>query len=216
MRRKELELSVERELPGSAELPPARARLSAKFALPDDGPAPSAAELAEALEGLRRDLERAAGPTSGDAPVAPRRDRALPELIDTYRPRQAELVELLFEEGELTAEEHRLLTDHLARTGAAPASPAVPRGHRADPGGSEPSPAPPAAPIAAAPLATEHGPGRDRPVAELLATFQITSLKQAGAVRARRQISFEEYMALKRHFAPGGAVGSSPAAAPPS
>jgi hypothetical protein len=33
-----------------------------------------------------------------------------------------------------------------------------------------------------------------------LRVYQINSLKQAGAVRARREISFSEYMALKRHF----------------
>jgi hypothetical protein len=53
-------------------------------------------------------------------------------------------------------------------------------------------------------------------VPELLRTFQIETLRQAGAVRARRQISFEEYMALKRHFeaASAGPDGRSPERSP--
>jgi hypothetical protein len=47
-------------------------------------------------------------------------------------------------------------------------------------------------------------------VEELLHTYQITSLRQAGAVRARRQISFDEYMSLKRHFAASEAGAPDP------
>ena len=50
-----------------------------------------------------------------------------------------------------------------------------------------------------------------RSVEELLRTYQITSLRQAGAVRARRQISFEEYMSLKRYYAPSEPAASDAA-----
>jgi hypothetical protein len=46
----------------------------------------------------------------------------------------------------------------------------------------------------------DRTPSSPRPVDELVRTYRIESIKQAGAVRARRQISYEEYMALKRHF----------------
>ena len=39
------------------------------------------------------------------------------------------------------------------------------------------------------------------------AEYAVDSLKQAGAVRARREISFAEYMALKRHFQEAEANG---------
>jgi hypothetical protein len=62
------------------------------------------------------------------------------------------------------------------------------------------------------PLAAEPKLPPARPVPELLRTFQIASLRQAGAVRARRQISFAEYMALKRHFESTDGDAKPPAA----
>jgi hypothetical protein len=109
---------------------------------------------------------------------APRADRAVEELLETYRPRQMELVELLHADGELTDGEYAVLrarvTERPPEVGSAPAAVAPP-----------------------APVPRSGS----RSVEELLRTYQIASLRQAGAVRARRQISFDEYMSLKRHFA---------------
>ncbi|HEV2317825.1 MAG TPA: hypothetical protein VGV89_09690 [Thermoplasmata archaeon] len=192
LRRTHLELSVERELPAEGGEPPARARLTARFEAPEDG-APTERDLHEAMDQLRRDLDAAVG----RAPNRP--DRELAELIETYRPRQGELVDLLLDEGELSQVEHDRLRDHL-RTGAPPADRPAPMASAAAPHSPEPHPAP-AASLASAPLGNDRAPSTARPVAQLLQEYQIGSLKQAGAVRARRQISYEEYMALKRHFA---------------
>jgi len=187
VRRREIELTVERPL--RPDSPTAgTVRLSAKFDLPPEGPGPDHSDLARALDELQADLEGLLGPPLAAAPAA-RPDRDLTELVETYRPRQRELVDLLLGEGELTVGEHARLVEYLA----------------APPAPSEARPTPPEprieAPIAAAPILA--GGRRDeggRPVPELLRIFQIGSLKQAGAVRVRGEISFAEYMALKRHF----------------
>ena len=117
-----------------------------------------------------------------------RAERELAELVNAYRPRQRELVDLLRDEGEISPTEHARLVEYLV-TSAATARP-------------EPSPRPAYEdqPIAAAPIFADRAGEAARPVPELLRTYRIESLRQAGAVRARRQISFSEYMALKRHF----------------
>jgi hypothetical protein len=187
--RTEVVVSVEVDAarPGEA---PRRLRLEARFrATASD---PGAAELGEAVAALDRDLGEAVR-LAGFVPTAPARaDRTLSELVETYRPRQAELVELLLAEGEVTAAEADALRGYLAGPVAAGAPVAPPRDEI------------PVTdrPIAAAPLENDRTPIRARPVAELLSQYRIESLRQAGAVRARRQISFEEYMALKRHFGP--------------
>jgi hypothetical protein len=196
-RRRETELSLERSVePGG----PAGGvvRLSIRFESDPTGAPPSPSELAEALDGLKADLDALLGPPLAGLP-ATRPERDLSELVETYRPRQRELVDLLRDEGEVTPSEHARLTEYLATSGAsAPPSPPPTR--------------PPAPrfdqPIAAVPIAAERALDAPRPVAELLQQYQITSLKQAGAVRARRQISFQEYMALKRHFEPPDAAGT--------
>jgi len=186
LRRREVELTVERPL--RADNPTGgTVRLSAKFEVAPDGATPNHAELARALEDLQADLDALVGPLLAAAPIA-RPDRDLTELVETYRPRQRELVDLLLGEGELTAGEHARLVDYLS----------------APPAPSEPSPAPVErryeTPIAAVPAMMGRSEGEGRPVSELLRLYQISSLKQAGAVRGRREISFSEYMALKRHF----------------
>jgi len=198
LRRRETELSLERPLgpEGSAG---GVVRLSVRLESPPDGAAPTPSELAEALDGLKADLEALLGAPLAALPAL-RVDRPLTELIETYRPRQRELVDLLRDEGEISGVEHGFLVEYLS------SGPASPR--------SAPSAAPPAEaprfdqPIAAVPIAAERPSGTTRPVAELIRQYQIASLKQAGAVRARRQISFEEYMALKRHFQPADAGGA--------
>ncbi|HLY77204.1 MAG TPA: hypothetical protein VKT21_04915 [Thermoplasmata archaeon] len=179
-RRKEYELSVEQELPAAADGAPRRARLTARFPSEPGETDVDDAELARSLQDLADRLARAsetAGVGKGPA-ASPRSDRGLEELLETYRPRQVELVELLHADGELTDGEYSVLrarvTERSPEVGP-PRSATVPPAIPAHPGG--------------------------RPVEELLRTYQITSLRQAGAVRARRQISFEEYMSLKRHFA---------------
>jgi len=187
-RRREIELSVERPIgpdPGSR----GTVRLTARFELSDDAKNPSHGELAAALEVLKSDLESLVGAPIAAAPIA-RGDRELTELVETYRPRQRELVDLLLADGEITPGEHRRLAEYLAlqpKDGTAAPHP-------------RPTPALVDAPIAAVPIAVERSSEPGRPVPELLERYQITSLRQAGAVRAKRDISFAEYMALKRHF----------------
>ena len=195
-RRRETELSLERPLTRDG---PAGGvvRLTVRFEPDSAGVGPSPRELAVALDALKADMDALVGlPFAASAAARP--DRSLLELIDTYRPRQRELVDLLLDEGEISKPEHERLAEYVAGiTGSAraPASVVPP------PTFDQPISA---VPIAAAPATGPIIPDRrsdaSRPIEELLEAYQIASLKQAGAVRARRQISFEEYMALKRHF----------------
>jgi hypothetical protein len=148
---------------------------------------PTAEELHQAIETLSERLDSALELSGAPGPRGRGTERELDELVETYRPRQVELIDLLRADGEISAREASLLRGHL--------------GSRA--------------PLVAAP-SRETGPtGADRlgpaprSVPELIATYQIASLKQAGAVRARRQISFAEYMALKRHFGALESAGTS-------
>lgn len=195
VRRSEVQLSVERPV-GALGATGTVARLSARFDPGPDGTGPTPSELKSALEQLLADLDAIVGPPLAAAPVAGRADREVLELIETYRPRQRELVDLLFADGELTPVEHDRLLEHLAKERRPAATPA-------------PTPVPDQ-PIAAAPVASDQALPAARPVAELLRTYQISTLKQAGAVRARRQISFAEYMALKRHFETAENEGAGP------
>ena len=188
VRRREVELTVEHALgplPSSGTV----VRLSTRFEVGDDGKGPSHGDLLNALQSLKADLEALVNAPIAAVPAA-RTDREVNELVETYRPRQKDLVDLLLADGEITPAEHRVLIDYLGYP-----APDLP-----EPPPARPAPAVTDAPIAAMPIAAERPSEPGRPVAELLATYQITSLKQAGAVRARRQISFGEYMALKRHF----------------
>jgi hypothetical protein len=184
LRRREVELTVERPLPGGTE--GGTVRLSARFE-PSGEENPSPRELAEALERLRGDLDALVGPPLAAAPALPT-ERELGELVEAYHPRQRVLLDLLRDEGEISAVEHARLVEYL------------------NAGGNPTPPAPPARPeftdqpLAAAPIVAERPTEGGRPVAELMRTYQIETLRQAGAVRAKRQISFAEYMALKRHF----------------
>ncbi len=193
-RRREIELSLERPL-GAGTGEGGVLRLSLRFEVGEDGKGPTPGELAAALDGLRADLTGLVGSPIAAVPIA-RGDRELTELVETYRPRQRDLVDLLLADGEITAGEHRRLTEYLALR---------PKTSDEAPVARRPVPSIAEAPIAAVPIAAER-PGGDRPpepirsVPELLESYQIASLRQAGAVRARRQISFGEYMALKRHF----------------
>lgn len=182
---------------------PERVRWSVELGPEGDDPnAPTVEELRALLQQLRSDLDAALGPSARSAAG----DRPLEELIETYRPRQGELVELLLAEGEISPGEAERLRGHLARAPAEPPGapvaslPAVPAVDR---------------PLAALPLENDRTPASPRPTADLLATYRIESLKQAGAVRARRQISYEEYMALKRHFAAADAQAAARARAVP-
>jgi len=193
----EVVLSVEGEAarPGN---PPRRIRLEARFRV--SGQRPTPAELGEAIASLDRDLTEAAR-LAGFTPTSPPRpDRPLTELVETYRPRQAELVELLLAEGEVTVGEAEALRNYLAGPAGIAAAPARPRDEVPITD----------RPIAAAPMESDRTPSRARPVSDLIAQYHIESLRQAGAVRARRQISFEEYMALKRHFGPAEAPTPPP------
>ncbi|MCI4366223.1 MAG: hypothetical protein L3K08_00555 [Thermoplasmata archaeon] len=195
LRRTSITLGLEREV-SNPEGPPERVRLSASFEVEDDGP--TSEELRAALDRLRGQLEEIAGGRSGVRAGT----RALDELVETYRPRQSELVELLQEDGEISLPEAALLHTYLAQLAV-----------RAEPMAGLPPGVPPPTdrPIAAMPLENDRTPSTPRSIPQLLGQYRIETLKQAGAVRARRQISFEEYMALKRHFsaAPATPEGSS-------
>ena len=197
LRRRDTELSLERPL-GPDGPSGGVVRLSVRLESGSDGTPPSPTELAEALDGLKADLEALLGAPLAALP-ATRADRELWELVGTYRPRQRELVDLLRDEREITPTEHGRLVEYLSSASPAPGT-APPAEPRAVPRFDQP--------IAAVPISAERFPEATRPVADLLRQYQIASLKQAGAVRARRQISFEEYMALKRHFQPLEAGGS--------
>jgi len=185
-RRRETELSVERPLrpdnPSGGTV-----RLSARFESSPDGSGPDHSELARALDALQADLDGLVGPLLAAVP-ATRPDRDLTELVGTYRPRQRELVDLLLAEGELTPGEHDRLVEYLRAPPAPSETPSPPPERRVD------------TPLAAVPIMAVRADEGARPVPELLRIYQINSLKQAGAVRGRREISFAEYMALKRHF----------------
>ncbi len=184
LERRQVELSVERPL-GPDRTADGAVRLTARF---DVGPggSPTPQELAHALDELKADLDALVGTPLAGLP-ARRIDRSLTELVDAYRPRQRELVDLLRDDGEITDVEHACLVEYLAGSAPAPVAERAPE-------------TPVDQPIAAVPISASAAPAPQRSVDELLQTYQITSLKQAGAVRARRQISFSEYMALKRHF----------------
>jgi hypothetical protein len=179
-RRKEYELTVEQELPAAADGAPRRARLTARFSGDAGDVELDDAELARSLRELADRLARVAEASGvGRGPGSePRPDRSVEELLETYRPRQMELVELLHADGELTEGEYAVLRTRMTDR---PAEVEVPK---------TPDVPPPVVPRAGG-----------RSVEELLRIYQIASLRQAGAVRARRQISFDEYMSLKRHFA---------------
>ncbi len=192
LRRREVELSVERPAPTEGG---GSVRLTARFEASGDSP-PTPAELAAALDGLRSDLDALVGAPIAAAGIS-RPPRELADLVSAYRPRQRELVDLLRDEGEISDVEHRRLVEYLAT--AAPIAPTA-----FTPASFPPRSPGEDAPIAAAPVLAERPNESARPVDELLRKYQIESLKQAGAVRARRQISFAEYMALKRHFETAG------------
>jgi hypothetical protein len=188
MRRTGTDLTVERDVEDDLGVR-RRYRLSATFdAEPGEAP-PGPEETARQIALLSSELDAAllAGPLRN---VTPRPDRSADELVGAYHPRQVELVELLLEEGEITRGESIRLREYLASGGAPPAAPIeAERASMTE------------RPLEAAPRTQDRTTGQTRPIEELLRLYQIESLKQAGAVRGRRQISYDEYMALKRHFA---------------
>jgi hypothetical protein len=183
-------ISVEREL-ASADGSVERVRLSATLeGRPGGEDGPTVDELRAGLARLRSELDALA--EGSKLPIPP--PRSIEELVETYRPRQEELVALLEAEHEISGPEARLLRSYLAAGGVVSSAP------RTD---APTLPPIQDRPIAAAPLESDRTPSTPRPIPQLLELYRIETLKQAGAVRARRQISYEEYMALKRHFSVG-------------
>ncbi|MGI0068383.1 MAG: hypothetical protein ACREB9_08275 [Thermoplasmata archaeon] len=179
-RRREIEISIERPLSRGAAAGEGIVRLSERLEFDEGKDGPPVDEIKEAFERLRR--------TSATLAIGePRADRSTEELIETYRPRQPELLELLRDEGELTATEFERLRAHLETGGPPRAQPTAPalRPARVTVPAERPSAGPPAT---------------ARSVDALIRLYRIESLRQAGIIRARREISFDEYMSLKRHF----------------
>lgn len=200
-RGREVEFSVEREVFDAAGVP-RRLRVASRYVIDEGAGAPTAADLASAVTQLDRELEGAVA-QAGFRGSSARADRGRTELLETYRPRRSQLIDALLADGEVTEGEAKILREALpARAPAlptrdlAPDRALVPETDR---------------PLAAMPLSVDRAPSSPRPVPELLATFQIATLKQAGAIRARRQISYDEYMALKRHFGGGASAPASTA-----
>jgi hypothetical protein len=191
-----IELSVEREVPASDGRPARRIRLTAQFAPGSTDGLPSAEELSTALQDLTDRLDEGLGRDEALSPVVASSDRSLEDLVENYRPRQVELIDLLLEEGEVSPAEHERLREFLLeeRTGDLTSS-GSPAG-ATDPVVSKTTP--------------DRAPPPVRSVDELLRAYQIGSLRQAGAVRGRREISYDEYMLLKRHFSAAPDPGSSP------
>ena len=174
-RRREIEITIERPLSRGPTAGEGTVRLAERVEFDEGMEGPPAEAIRDAFERLRR---AAATLALGE----PRPDRSIDELIETYRPRQPELLELLREEGELTPAEFERLSAHLATGAPAPAA-------------GKPPP-PPTSP----PGRVERPPPSVRSVDDLIRQYRIESLRQAGIIRARREISFDEYMTLKRHF----------------
>jgi hypothetical protein len=191
-----IELSVERETPASEGRPARRIRLTAQFAPGSTDGLPSAEELSTALQELTDRLDDGLGRDEALSPAVASSDRSLEDLVENYRPRQVELIDLLLEEGEVSPAEHERLREFLLeeRTGELPSS------------GSTVAATDPV--VTKTP--SDRAPPPVRSVDELLRAYQIGSLRQAGAVRGRREISYDEYMLLKRHFSAAPDPGSSP------
>ncbi|MCI4330847.1 MAG: hypothetical protein L3K19_03235 [Thermoplasmata archaeon] len=190
----EIEVSLEVDIAGSRGRGPRRLRVSAKRSTPTPSGGDSAEESAALLRRLQEELDALEG-SLGNAPATSGGgDRPLSELVETYRPRQPELIELLRDEGEISPAEFETLRHYLERPALS-----SPPGSSAFSSGAGEVPVT-ERPLAAAPLAQDRTPTTPRPVSELVHLYRIESVKQAGAVRARRQISYEEYMSLKRHF----------------
>ncbi|HEY6238008.1 MAG TPA: hypothetical protein VIZ68_02335, partial [Thermoplasmata archaeon] len=147
--RTELDLAVERDVAGEDGVV-RRYRLTTRLVLdPPDGPVP-AEELRERFRALSEELDGVV--PAGRSVDGAREDRPTTELVETYRPRQLELLDLLREEGEISGTEFTRLRQYLADRpgGVAPEVPVTDR------------------PIAAAPLAVDRSPIIPRPVRELL------------------------------------------------
>ncbi len=166
-------LTLEMEVPGEEGHPPRRLSLSTVLPSPA-GPEERQTEVREAVERLR-DCLRTAGEVLLPPGSGPRADRALEELMETYHPRDAKLLETLLWDGELTPGEHQLLV------GAIPSAPE----------GS-----------GASPEAPGRGklPASPRPADVLVRELELKDLKDANRARFRRLISFDEWTSLKRHF----------------
>ncbi|MGA7923944.1 MAG: hypothetical protein WCA77_08220 [Thermoplasmata archaeon] len=185
-----IEVSVERYTSGGEGAPARVIKLTATIDPEGEDGFPSPEELNHVFTTLTQRLDAAL--EAGEEPMTAVRgdERGIDELIETYRPRQRELVDLLRAEGEISPREADLLRSHLeSRAPRVPPPPAPEYGREPNFPRQDPSP-----------TNVDRIEPVPRPIGELLDTYQIETLKQAGAVRARRQISFAEYMALKRHF----------------
>ncbi|MDE1820140.1 MAG: hypothetical protein KGJ23_07650 [Euryarchaeota archaeon] len=187
-------VSVEEEALPAGDTPARRVHLAMTLQ-PAEGAEVTTEEVQAAVKLLSHHLESAIATLSEGGPsgAGPRPDRPLPDLLETYRPRNLELVDALLWEGELTPTEHQVLQ-------AAVRTPP----ERASKGPPPKTAPPPEAPLATiAPSASSsQGPARTSPrsVDALLRELDLKDMRDANRARGRRMISYEEWAALKSHF----------------
>lgn len=191
--RNELTISLEEEVPASGEGAPRRLRLSSTLHAPE-GKEISAEEVREAVRLLEMQMAHARQGTGGSGPAegAPRPDRPLDELVETYRPRSLELIDALLWEGEVTPTEHEALKAGLGKTPA-------PKPSR-PPASVAPTTSRPAAPPPSAGEAAPARFGPPRPTDTLVKELDLKNIRDVNVARAKRLISFDEWSALKAHF----------------
>lgn len=197
-RRKDLTVSLEQEVPSSEGEAPRRLRVAMTLEPGEDGKvSPSETseavrELSDLLQSSASSLASASGSSTG-----PRPDRSLSELVQTYRPRDLELLDALLWEGEITPTEHELLRSQLPKPGAVATTAPSPSTEVP----ASPTPAPTSTPAPARPVPAS-GTARPsaRSVDQLLRELGIQDLRDVNRARGREMISYEEWAALKAHF----------------
>ena len=175
-----LTLSV--EVP-DGERPPRR--LAVSTTLKPQGETAAPPEVREALERLKGWLDEGERLLLG-AGAGAKPDRSLEELVETYHPRDARLLDSLLWDGEISPTEHDLLLTTLRPV------------------------EPPKVPAPAGLQGSDRSGGAPRPPEGLVAELGLKDLKDANRARFRRLISYDEWVALKAYFAQRPA-GSAPA-----
>ncbi len=202
-RRKDVTVSLEQEVPSGEGEAPRRIRVTMTLEPGEDGKV-APAETAEAIQTLSSVLESSASSLAlaSGGTTGPRPDRSLSELVESYRPRDLQLLDALLWEGEITPTEHEMLRSQLPKPGAVAAKVPLPSKEVAPSPPPSPTPAPTSPPTAARPAASATGTARPsaRSVDQLLRELAIQDLRDVNRARGRELISYDEWAALKAHF----------------